>query len=172
MMLLTFLDGDYDVNDAPDQFSLGWGDWAHEEDRWRINETRARFSRGADLWGLALYELGVLVAGGTLDDIELPKPEYRALPLPGERFFNRIVIASVWGRDGFSDSEREDALWKGEPEFLATLLMLNSAAPYYTVAQIKSQDGLFDPWSITASEDFPNINPAVIDGYAQWGGDY
>lgn len=159
-----------DINEGPDDFSLGWGDWVNEDDRWQINIARERFSRSADRFGLALYELGVLVAGGTLDDIELPRPNYRALPLPGDRFFDRIVIASVWGRDGLLESER--LRFAGEPEFLATLLLLNPTAPYYTVAQIKSQDGLFDPWSITASDDFPNINPAVTDGYAQWGGDY
>lgn len=89
-------------------------------------------------------------------------------PMPGEQFDGRTVIASTWLRDGFTTGERE-YLPPNAPEFLALVLLLNAGPPYYTVAQLQSDGGA---WTIAASEDFPNINPAVIDGYAQWGGDY
>lgn len=79
-----------------------------------------------------------------------------------------VVIASTWLRDGWTENEAA-TFGVNEPEFLALVLLLKDAPPYYTVAQIKSDGGA---WKVAASEDFSNINPAVIDGYAQEGGDY
>lgn len=92
---------------------------------------------------------------------------YLNFPMPGEQFDNRIVIASTWLRDGWTEGERQH-LPPNAPEYLALVLLLNAGPPYYTVAQLAS-DG--EPWTIAASEDFMNINFAVVDGYAQWGGD-
>lgn len=92
------------------------------------------------------------------------KPE---LPLPSDRIFRGVVIASTWLRDGWTANEvtHFDA---EAPEFLALVLLLKSSPPHYTVAQLASDGG---PWTIATSEDFPNINPAV-DDYAQEGGDH
>lgn len=77
------------------------------------------------------------------------------LPMPGEQFDGRIVIASIWIRDD-------------EQPPLALLMLLNSMPPYYTVAEITFVD---DAWTITSSDDHPNINPATAC-YADNGGDY
>lgn len=86
-------------------------------------------------------------------------------PMPGEQFDGRTVIASTWLRDGWMPG---DVHGDDEPEYLALVMLLNAGPPYYTVAQLQSDGGA---WTIAASEDHPNINPAT-DDYAQEGGDY
>jgi hypothetical protein len=77
------------------------------------------------------------------------------LPLPGETFDGRTVIASTWVRDD-------------EEPILALLMLLNPKPPYYTVASLIWSGG---GWVIEASEDQPNINPAT-EAYSNQGGDY
>lgn len=74
------------------------------------------------------------------------------LPLPGQRIFGRIVVASTWVTD-----------------VGGLLLLVNDRAPYYGVADI----GIVAPtsWAITHETAHVNINPATEE-YAQRGGDY
>lgn len=98
---------------------------------------------------------GLIAFPGHYDEGYLSVP--LKLPLPGDQFDGRTVIASTW-TDDLSDTR------------LATLLLLNHAPPYYTVAEIVAKPG--KAWQLGEHDEFPNINPAVTDGYAQWGGDY
>ncbi len=67
------------------------------------------------------------------------------------------VIASTWYID---DPGRT-------PEIL--VLFLRPDQPYYEVAHLEARAG---SWHIFSSKRFDNIGPAVVDGYAQEGGDW
>lgn len=72
-------------------------------------------------------------------------------PMPNDRLGDRTVVASVW--------------YTEDPE-IATVLLLNPKAPFFTVAFYDLKNGGIDP--IITTE---NIVPAVRE-YEQSGGDY
>lgn len=78
------------------------------------------------------------------------------LPMPNEKLDDTTVIASVWT----CDTEGEET---------ALVVLLNRRPPYYRVAHLAPVEGR--GWGVLSSDDYMNINSAVIDGYAQEGGD-
>lgn len=60
-----------DVNEAPDTFALGWGDYANDVSIRQIQDMR-QHQAGESLEHLALYDLGLLVAGM----LDLPDIDY------------------------------------------------------------------------------------------------
>lgn len=62
LMLDFFLRGDYDINEAPDDFGIGWGDVVNGMPLAQIADYRQE-QAGHSLETLALYDLGLLVAG-------------------------------------------------------------------------------------------------------------
>lgn len=80
------------------------------------------------------------------------------LPMPGERFDGRIVIASCYGRD------------EGDELDFDTLLLLNDTPDsYYSVVEVSVRTS-----SVFMELTYPNIVPAA-EGYQEyseaWGGD-
>jgi hypothetical protein len=53
------------------------------------------------------------------------------LPLPGDHFGNRIVVASLWLNDDYK-SDFPDATFN----LLGLLMLINPAPPYFLVTQI------------------------------------
>lgn len=86
------------------------------------------------------------------------------LPMPNTRFAGRIVIASTWVRD--------------EPPVTALLILLNAAAPYYSVVEIVITKALAATgkssvvWAINTGTptSHRNINEATAE-YSNRGGD-
>lgn len=79
------------------------------------------------------------------------------LPMPNEVLGESTVVASTWLSDG------------DDGDMQAMVLTLNPTRPFYSVVQLASDDGT--RWTVTATEDAPNIVPAVRT-YEDWGGDY
>lgn len=82
------------------------------------------------------------------------------LPMPGERIFSRVVVASVW-------TPVADVDELGESH--AMLLLLADAKPFYSVVEVEvawSGRG----WVIEDERHHENINHAVAD-FADSGGD-
>lgn len=80
------------------------------------------------------------------------------LPMPSQRIFGGIVVASTWIRDT-------------DPPIVAMIILLNDEpGRHYSVIDL-----IFDTeqyrWKIEAAVDFPNIVPAV-EYYVDNGGDY
>ena len=79
------------------------------------------------------------------------------IPLPGDEYDGRTVVASCWIRD--------------DEIILALVMLLNAEAPYYSVAQIEWRPVPGLPYWHNNGETFHrNINEATAE-YANSGGD-
>ncbi len=82
------------------------------------------------------------------------------LPLPSQRIFGGIVIASTWLNDDFE--------WGA---LNAMIILLNDEpGRHYSVLDLLARDDGYG-WKIEGAVDFPNIVPAV-EYYIDNGGDY
>jgi len=78
--------------------------------------------------------------------------ELRAIPLPGEQVYHKVVAASVYYADDGTD---------------ATLLLIENHEPYFSVARLD----LRPHGNLTILSEHANIVPAVRE-YEQEGGEY
>lgn len=77
------------------------------------------------------------------------------LPMPGDHFDGKTVIASVWGND-----EPDDEAVNG-----CTVLTLDAGAPFYILLQCYSNPS--GGWEIDMRQSFDNIVPAA-DAYREF----